>query len=309
MLSDRSPFVSVLMTSYNREKFIAESIESVLDSDYTNFELIIVDDASQDNTLRIARAYEAKDERIKIYVNSKNLTQWPTRNKAAALAKGKYIKYLDSDDLLYKGGLRYCVEMMEAYPEAAMGLALNNPQIDKELFSPNEAIRTNFFKTAILNIGPSGTILRKNLFERVGFYNPNYGVPSDMYFNLMMASLFPVILLKNEFFFYRRHESQEYNNKYSYLLNNYKYLKDVFEMPGFQLSDSEKNMVLLKAKKSFAGDFLNYIKNTGEIKKAIKAISLSGLGISGFASGLLQYSLKFLKQRFIRERSTKRKAN
>jgi glycosyltransferase involved in cell wall biosynthesis len=113
MISTNLPFVSVLMTAYNREQYIGEAIESVLASSYVNFELIILDDASIDNTLRKARSYEIKDKRVKVYANEKNLTQWPTRNKAARLAKGKYIKYLDSDDTIYDWGLEYCVEMME----------------------------------------------------------------------------------------------------------------------------------------------------------------------------------------------------
>ena len=64
-----SPLVSVLMTAYNREKYIAEAIESVLASTYTNFELIIVDDCSTDKTVEIAKSYEVKDNRIKVYIN------------------------------------------------------------------------------------------------------------------------------------------------------------------------------------------------------------------------------------------------
>ena len=64
-----SPIVSVLMTAYNREKYIAAAIESVLASTLTDFELIIVDDGSRDRTVEIAKTYAAKDTRIKLYVN------------------------------------------------------------------------------------------------------------------------------------------------------------------------------------------------------------------------------------------------
>ena len=85
------PLVSVLMTSYNRENYIAEAIESVLASTYKNFELIIVDDRSKDRTVEIARSYESKDDRVKVYINEKNLGDYPNRNKAASYAKGFYI--------------------------------------------------------------------------------------------------------------------------------------------------------------------------------------------------------------------------
>lgn len=67
----KQPLLSVLMTAFNREKYIAEAIESVLASTYTNFELIIVDDCSKDNTVNIAKSYEQKDQRVKVYINEK----------------------------------------------------------------------------------------------------------------------------------------------------------------------------------------------------------------------------------------------
>jgi glycosyltransferase involved in cell wall biosynthesis len=276
------------MTAYNREKYIAEAIQSVLSSTYTNFELIILDDASTDKTLQIAKDYEKRDERIKVYVNDKNLTQWPTRNKAATLAQGKYIKYLDSDDAIYDWGLGYCVDMMERYQDAGMGLVSKNPELKQEYFSSKDAIHTNFFKRSILNIGPSGTILRRDTFEKVGFYDPGYGVPSDMYFNLKMASSYPVVLLEKDFFFYRIHDDREYNNRYSYLMNDYKYLSDALQLPGFQLTEDQKKVILSDAQKSFVQQFLIYIKNTRQVRKAIKAVPYSKIGITGFIKGILK---------------------
>ena len=66
---NQKPIVSVLMTAYNRENYIGEAIESVLASTLQDFELIIVDDCSKDKTVDIAKSYEAKDSRIKIYIN------------------------------------------------------------------------------------------------------------------------------------------------------------------------------------------------------------------------------------------------
>src|SRR4051794_39573356 len=107
------PLVSVLMTAYNRQQFIAEAIESVLGSTYKNFELIICDDSSTDDTLAIAKRYALRDERVKVYSNPKRLGQFPNRNRSSEYAKGKYIKYLDSDDIILPDGLEYCVTEME----------------------------------------------------------------------------------------------------------------------------------------------------------------------------------------------------
>ena len=83
------------MTAYDREKYIGEAIESILFSSFSDFELIIVDDGSIDQTVSIARHYEAKDVRVKLFVNDKNQGQFANRNIAASYATGKYIKYVD----------------------------------------------------------------------------------------------------------------------------------------------------------------------------------------------------------------------
>jgi len=286
MIEGASPLASVLMTAYNREKYIAEAIESVLVSTYTNFELIIVDDGSKDNTVNIARSYAASDDRIKLYLNEKNLGDYQNRNKAAGYAKGKYIKYLDSDDKIYDWGLAYCVEMMEKYPDAGMGLLKLEKEVKQEYLDSQNAITINYFDKPMLNIGPSGTILRKSAFEEVGYYSPDYGVPSDMYFNLKMAASFPIVFLEREFFFYRVHDGQELQNKYSYVCYNYKYLKDALLIPGFPLTVEQKEIILKRARRSFVRTFLKYIKETGKISKAIKAIKISGIGFIGFLRGV-----------------------
>lgn len=286
MNSSDKPLVSVLMTAYNRKKYIAEAIESVLASSYTNFELIIVDDCSKDSTVAIAKSFADKDRRIKIYINQKNLGDYPNRNKAASYATGKYIKYCDSDDKLFNWTLEYCVEMMEKYPDSGMGILNLNKDIKDEYLLSEEAIQTNFFDKAILNIGPSGTILRREAFEKVGRYKPDYGVPSDMYFNLKMAASFPILLLSRAFFFYREHDGQEFKNKYSYVCYNYKYLYDAFQIKNFPLSEEQKNYILKKARRSFVKTFLTYLKETGNFAKAFKAISISRIGLKGFLRGI-----------------------
>ena len=73
-MAERSdPVVSVLMTSYNREKYIAAALESVLSSHFADFEVIVSDDASSDATVDIARAFAAQDDRVQVYVNQQNL--------------------------------------------------------------------------------------------------------------------------------------------------------------------------------------------------------------------------------------------
>ena len=92
------PLVSVIMPAYNTEKYIAESIQSVLDQSYTNWELLVVDDGSTDQTAEIVRAFAAKDGRVK-YLFQQNGGQSKARNTGIQNAGGSLLAFLDSDDV------------------------------------------------------------------------------------------------------------------------------------------------------------------------------------------------------------------
>lgn len=105
--------VSIIMPSYNSARFIKQSIETVLSQTYDNWELLIQDDCSTDNTIDVIRAYAAKDERIKYDVNPKNSGAAITRNNAIARSKGAWLAYLDSDDLWVPNKLEKQLLFME----------------------------------------------------------------------------------------------------------------------------------------------------------------------------------------------------
>ncbi len=91
--------VSIITPTYNCGKFISETIDSVLRQSYENWEMIIVDDCSTDNTKEIVETYIKQDNRIKYYLLDVNSGAAIARTKAMELAKGKYMAFLDSDDL------------------------------------------------------------------------------------------------------------------------------------------------------------------------------------------------------------------
>lgn len=103
--------VSIIMPSYNTENFIVDTINSVLNQTYKNWELIIVDDCSTDNTMDIFKQFN--DDRIKICQNEKNSGAAISRNKALMKAKGKWIAFLDSDDLWFPDKLEKQIKFME----------------------------------------------------------------------------------------------------------------------------------------------------------------------------------------------------
>src|ERR1035441_10654803 len=94
-----TPLVSVLITAYQREQYIAAAIESVLAQTFDDFELIIVDDGSVDRTLEIARQHTTSP-RVQVHVNPANLGDYANRNRAAALARGRFLKFLDAADFM-----------------------------------------------------------------------------------------------------------------------------------------------------------------------------------------------------------------
>jgi len=215
MLS-KNPLVSVLMTSFNRENFIEDSIKSVLNSEYVNFELIISDDESKDSTVEIAEKYAKIDSRIKVYVNKQNMGDYPNRNLAAFYAKGKYIKYVDSDDIIYPHGLSVMVNSMEAYPEAGFGLSAVGDKASTFpiCLSPRNAYLEHFKGLGHFNRAPGSSIIKTSAFEVVGGFSGKRMI-GDNELWLRLARTFPMVKFPVDLYWARTHAGQESNSDYA----------------------------------------------------------------------------------------------
>lgn len=141
--------VSIIMPSFGTAPFIAESIESVQAQSYKNWELIIVDDCSPDNTDDVVRPY-LSDERIKYLKNEKNSGAAVSRNRALREAKGKWIAFLDSDDLWMPEKLENQIRFMEK--NGYCFSYTNYAEIDTEdhrngitVTGPKKVTKTGFF--------------------------------------------------------------------------------------------------------------------------------------------------------------------
>lgn len=110
---NQSSLVSIITPNYNCERFIAQTIDSVLSQTYQNWEMIIVDDCSTDNSYNIAVEYAKNDKRIIVLRNESNSGAAISRNKALDNAKGEYIAFLDSDDLWEQNKLEKQLKFME----------------------------------------------------------------------------------------------------------------------------------------------------------------------------------------------------
>ncbi|HRS68168.1 MAG TPA: glycosyltransferase, partial [Paludibacteraceae bacterium] len=107
--------VSIITPAYNSSKFIEETIQSVLAQTYTDWELLITDDCSTDITLEIVEKYAAQDSRIKFFVLDQNSGAAAARNNSLARAQGKYIAFLDSDDLWLPQKLAWQLSYMQEH--------------------------------------------------------------------------------------------------------------------------------------------------------------------------------------------------
>ncbi len=265
----KQPLVTVLMTAYNREKYISQAIESVIASTYQNWELIIVDDVSIDNTVEIAKSYQNKDNRIKVYVNNRNLGDYPNRNKAASYAKGKYIKYVDSDDLIYPYGLEQLVFYMEQFPDAAYGLCSLSPDTETPYpfqLSPQQAYRRHYINDKwTFHKAPLSSIIKKEYFDKTGGFSGKQYLGDFELWNIL-SQKYNVVLMPEGIIWYRTHQNQQYTaNKTNPAINlSYIVLQhQLLESEDCPLSESEKRTAIRKTERMKGRYILRHLKSHG----------------------------------------------
>ena len=278
------PLVSVLMTAYNREKYIAEAIESVIVSTYQNWELIIVDDCSKDKTIEIAKSYEAKDARIKVFVNEKNLGDYPNRNRAASYAKGKYLKYVDADDLVYPYGLEQLVFYMEQFPDAGYGLCSLEQDDDRpypfQLSSSEAFYRHYISKKWIFHKAPLSSIIKKEVFDKIrGFTGKRMLGDFEMW--QLLSEKYPVVLMPHGIVWYRVHVEGEmqYARDNASQMFEYKLLAESFlKRDSNPLNTLDKAFAIKKIKKEQSRFILRHYKSHG-FKIGSKLIKMTNMNI------------------------------
>jgi len=114
MIDIKEPLVSIITPSYNSAYYIEATISSVLEQSYQNWEMIIINDASTDNSLNIIKKYISIDSRIKLHRNVKNIGVAKSRNKGMEICTGDYIALLDSDDIWFSQKLEKQIQFMQS---------------------------------------------------------------------------------------------------------------------------------------------------------------------------------------------------
>jgi len=285
--------VSILVTVYNRERYLAACLESLLASHYSDFEVLVVDDASSDRSVAVAEEFASADSRIRLFRNECNLGDYPNRNRAAAHAHGRFLKYLDADDLIYPHSLGLMVEAMEANPEAALGLSLNtfDPLRPFPFVTPSsEVVREHFRGRSVLGVGPSASIIRRDAFEEIGGFSGRQFI-GDAELWLKLAERWPVVSLPPALVWWRRHEGQQMNLEMSrpeVLGERFRLEVDTATHTQW-LDDSERRTAICRIGQHHARRILALATKGGKPKEAMRLARDSGLSIPEFLRGFRPY--------------------
>ncbi|MCZ4319933.1 glycosyltransferase [Aequorivita viscosa] len=204
-MKNKSPLISVYITNYNYEKFIEQAIESVLQQSFCDFELLIIDDGSTDNSKLIIDRYKLKENVTIIYQENKGLNI--TNNVAMRASKGKYIMRLDADDFLEIDALKMMSEALEKSPD--LGLVFPDYYyVDNYGNRTGEERRHNFNKEVSLFDQPAHgacTMIRLEFLKKLGGYNESFTCQDGYELWIKFISHYKVSNINIPLFSYRRH--------------------------------------------------------------------------------------------------------
>jgi glycosyltransferase involved in cell wall biosynthesis len=178
--------VSIVMTVYNAQEFLSESIQSILDQTITDFEFIIIDDCSTDNSLNIAMEYQKKDSRIELHHHEKNMGIACARNTGIKLAHGKYIAWMDADDISKAQRIETELSFLEKNPQIGV-VSSNANLIDRKgnLVDTVKMPQTNILiKWAFCFFDPiinPSVMINREIYSKAGEYR-NLSEKKDDYF-------------------------------------------------------------------------------------------------------------------------------
>lgn len=233
-----SPLVTVVITTYNCQDYVEETIRSALAQDYPNLEVILVDDGSSDNTVLAAKRFVPE---ITVIEQTNSGGPSKPRNTGLTMAKGKYISFLDGDDILEPDRTLHQVNALERYPAAAIcvgdyrnfrGTALSEghfsscPELSRllEESSSDDTLILSSDNAAQLLLKENFTITvsvmyRTDLAKAQGGFNETLKACEDYHLNYRMASRHPVVVLNRHVFRRRMHDNNVSSNPFSMLFH------------------------------------------------------------------------------------------
>ncbi|MDO9085179.1 MAG: glycosyltransferase family 2 protein [Anaerolineaceae bacterium] len=205
------PLVSIITPSYNQENFLEETIKSVLNQDYGNFEYIIIDGNSDDNSVNIIKRYADK---ITYWVSEPDLGQSHAINKGFAIAKGEIVCWLNSDDQFFPQSISWAVNSMQNHPDVGMVYS-NCLMIDNigEVLAVSRSKQYTLVDLLSFNIIPQPTVfLRKDLIMKLDGLNQSLNLLFDHELWIRIASISP-IYYENQLWAISRIHTQSKNSR------------------------------------------------------------------------------------------------
>ena len=189
--------VSVIIPTYNRADLVGRAIQSVLDQTYQNYEIIVVDDDSQDNTREVVERFT--DKRVRYIHLEKNMGAGAARNKGIKASRGKYIGFQDSDDEWLPEKLRKQINILDSSASTVGYVYSDMWQVDLnggEQYWPSptivqgKIINEQSLDYQVRRLGIQTTLIRRECFEKVGVFDENFPRLIDLEFFLRLSKLF-----------------------------------------------------------------------------------------------------------------------
>ena len=172
--------VSILVANFNKDKYLENTLLSILEQEYENWECIIVDDRSTDSSKKILDSFQSRDPRFKVFDRPKHIQKGSNfcRNFAYGLAKGEYIQWFDSDDLMYPWFIKMKVEALERNQKVPFVVTKADLKFEKDFTGKKKFVQTlssenlisDYLRFRILFF-TGAPLFRKHIFEEVGLFN------------------------------------------------------------------------------------------------------------------------------------------
>jgi glycosyltransferase involved in cell wall biosynthesis len=216
--------VSIITASYNKARFISETIQSVISQTHLSIEHIIVDDASTDQTVPVVRQLAEKDKRIKLLVNEINMGGNYSRNKGLKAATGEYVIFLDADDLLIASCVKERLRVAKENPSKnllvfSMGVFHNEPGDDKRTWLPSSQTPLKDFLAHRLPWSILQPFWKKDFLIQLGGFDESFQRLQDVELNtraLLHKNIEPKIIGGEPDCFYRIDDKRRNYDVYNF---------------------------------------------------------------------------------------------
>ncbi|HNR06411.1 MAG TPA: glycosyltransferase [Saprospiraceae bacterium] len=275
------------MVSYNSARFIKDSIQSILNQSYVDFELIICDDNSTDNTWEIISEYN--DTRILKIKNEVNIGENANRNNAISLSKGQWLIFIDADDILYDYGLEIFVRHVTNNEDCGMIIA--RPW-DERIRYPFKIYPLQFYQFEYLDNSIIGRNFTKVLFKKsaiieTGCFDNMQIKMGDAYIQYKIGMLYPSIIIQDGLSWWRRRKGQAseklIQNTDLFIIDSYKYLVPLLANKNNPLNNEQKEIALNNLYGSYSR-FVLKLLITFKFSKVISLLKIHPIPIKYFKS-------------------------